>query len=62
VDVEQEMGYLTGWKGRIKNIWPIAGVYGIVKAIHSGEWKIPYRVRIAEMDVVQGKTDTKKNL
>jgi len=51
VDVEKEMSYLSGWKGRIKGIWPVAGVYGILKAIYSGEWRIPYRVKIADMDV-----------
>ena len=63
VDVDKEMKYLTGWKGVIKGIWPVAGVYGIMKAIYSGEWKIPYRVKIADMDIPQKQNvESKKDL
>ncbi|KIW05594.1 uncharacterized protein PV09_03466 [Verruconis gallopava] len=63
VDVEKEKKYLGSWKGRVLNIWPVAGLYGIAKAIISGEWRIPRTVRIADMDVVRRiGTESKKNL
>jgi FAD/FMN-containing dehydrogenase len=53
VDVEKDVKYHNGWKGQVLRIWPVAGLYGILRAILSGEWRIPRRVRIVEMDVVR---------
>jgi FAD/FMN-containing dehydrogenase len=52
VDIEKEKQYHGGWKAQVLRVWPIAGLYGILKAVLSGEWRIPRRVRIADMDGV----------
>jgi delta24-sterol reductase len=55
VDVVKETREMQGWKARVLRIWPVAGLYGCWKGMWSGEWKVARKVRIGEMDVVQGK-------
>lgn len=42
VDVEKERHERrTSWKLRILRIWPFAGIWGLWKAVRSGDWRIP---------------------
>lgn len=42
VDVEKERTELrTSWKLKFLSIWPFAGIWGLWKAIISGDWRIP---------------------
>lgn len=42
VDVEKERQELrTSWKLRVLRVWPFAGIWGVWKAIRSGDWRIP---------------------
>jgi Delta24-sterol reductase len=55
VDIAKETKEMEGWKARILGVWPVAGLYGCWKGMWSGEWKVARRVRIGEMDVIEGK-------
>ena len=53
VDVEKEGKEIaTSWQIAGLKIWPMAGLWGLWKAMWSGEWKVPRRVRIDKMDCV----------
>lgn len=46
VDVEkQEHELRSNWKLKLLRIWPFAGLWGILVAIRSGDWKIPRRLK-----------------
>ena len=46
VDVEKQRYELrTSWKVKLLKIWPFAGLWGILKAIRSGDWRIPRRLK-----------------
>jgi delta24-sterol reductase len=52
VDVENERKLLRrSWGKRLLHVWPLAGIWGIWKSILSGDWKIPKRTKIADMEV-----------
>ena len=55
VNVDAEKKRMQGWKLRVLRIWPIAGLWGIWRAMWSWEWRVPRRVRISEMDVGERK-------
>jgi hypothetical protein len=45
VDIEKQRYELrTSWKVNLLRIWPFAGLWGILEAIRSGDWRIPRRL------------------
>jgi delta24-sterol reductase len=54
VDVDKEaIEMANSWMIRFLRVWPIAGLWGLWKAMLSGDWKIPRLTRICKMDCVK---------
>jgi delta24-sterol reductase len=52
VDVEKEREDLKrSWSSKILRVWPFAGVWGIWKAMQSGDWRIPRQIQLSEVVV-----------
>jgi len=58
VDVKREtLEIERSWRVWGLGVWPVAGIFGLCKAMWSGEWRIPRRVRIDEMTGIRDDVD-----
>jgi FAD/FMN-containing dehydrogenase len=52
VDIDEEKEELKkSWVPAVLKIWPFAGIWGLWKAMRSGEWKIPRKTKLAKLEV-----------
>jgi delta24-sterol reductase len=56
VDIDKEANYMGGsWWIWWLRIYPMAGIWGVWKAMWSGDWRIPKKTNVSKMDCVQDK-------
>jgi FAD/FMN-containing dehydrogenase len=56
VDVNRDRKELqSNWRLRLLRVWPFAGLWGICKAIVSGDWTLPKSTRLAALTVAETK-------
>ncbi|KAF2664514.1 24-dehydrocholesterol reductase-like protein precursor [Microthyrium microscopicum] len=51
----------TSWKMWALRIWPLAGVWGIIRAMQSGDWRIPKRLKLDDIKPVEDGKMVKKD-
>lgn len=55
-DVEKDKQELaSSWKLHLLRVWPFAGLYGILRGILSGDWKLPKSTKLAALKVSETK-------
>ena len=63
VDVEKEKQEMKkSWTSRLLRVWPFAGIWGIWKAMLSGEWRIPRQVGLSKVVIGNATTFTSARL